>query len=155
MVSATTRAASEGSSLGMRDGRVLSSTPCRRQTQVFDLPLSHAFVPSPSALSIRICALRTCFCGAWRSLTKARSRSTSAGVIEGEMPVRMPRTRMPRARPESPPGFQCQILFTSSFKSYRVGAKHHRFDSVSKLKTMRSPCLVKPKLFKKLPLSLA
>ena len=73
MVSATTRSATEGSSFGMREGRVLSrkspSTPsaanrsCQRQTQVFDLPVSRmiAFVPTPSALSNTICARQTCF----------------------------------------------------------------------------------------------
>ena len=61
MVSATTRSATEGSSFGMREGRVLSRksppTPsaakrsCQRQTQVLDLPVSHmiAFVPAPRA----------------------------------------------------------------------------------------------------------
>jgi hypothetical protein len=60
-VRATIRSATEGSSLGMREGRVLSrrspSTPsaanrsCQRQTQVLDLPVSRmiAFVPMPSA----------------------------------------------------------------------------------------------------------
>ena len=85
---------------GMREGRVLSckspSTPsaakrsCQRQTQIFDLPASRmiAFVSTPSALSSTSCTLHTCFCGALRSLTKARSRSTSAGVTEREMPLR-------------------------------------------------------------------
>ena len=73
MVSATTRSATAGSSLGMREGRVLSRnsppTPsaakrsCQRQTQVLDLPVSRtiAFVPTPSALSNTICARQTCF----------------------------------------------------------------------------------------------
>jgi hypothetical protein len=102
LVSATTRSAMAPSSFAMRAGRVLSrrspSTPsaakrsCQRQTQVLDLPVSRmiAFAPSPSTLSSTICARQTCFCGALRSLTKARSRSSSAGVTERQMPVRMP-----------------------------------------------------------------
>jgi hypothetical protein len=62
IVSATIRSATEASSFGMREGRVLSrrspSTPsvakrsCQRQTQVLDLPVSRmiAFVPAASAL---------------------------------------------------------------------------------------------------------
>ena len=73
MVSATTRSATEGSSFGTREGRVLSrkspSTPsaanrsCQRQTQVLDLPVSRmiAFVPTPSPLSNTICARQACF----------------------------------------------------------------------------------------------
>jgi hypothetical protein len=61
IVRATTRSATEGSSFGMREGRVLSrrspSTPsaanrsCQRQTQVLDLPVSRmiAFVPALGA----------------------------------------------------------------------------------------------------------
>ena len=125
MVSATTRSATEGSSFGMREGRVLSrkspSTPsaakrsCQRQTQVLDLPVSHmiAFVPAPLALSNTICARQTCFCGALRSLTRATSRSRSAGVTDMEMPGRMPQTRTPRVRQESPSGFKCQTRSTS------------------------------------------
>ena len=102
IVSVTTRAAIRGSSFGMREGRVLScrspSTPsaakrsCQRQTQVLDLPVRAmiAFVPAPSALSKTICARQTCFCGAFRSLTTPRSRSSSAAVTENEMPFRMP-----------------------------------------------------------------
>ena len=120
MVRATTRSATEGSSFGMREGRVLSrkspSTPsaanrsCQRQTQVLDLPVSRmtAFVPAPSALSNTICARQTCFCGALRSLTKARSRSRSADVTDIEMPGRMPQTRTRRVRRESLSGFKCQ-----------------------------------------------
>jgi len=66
MVSVTMRSATKGSSLGMREGRVLSrrspSTPsaakraCQRHTQVLDLPVSRmiAFVPAPSAVSSTI-----------------------------------------------------------------------------------------------------
>ena len=95
MVSATTRSASEGSSLAMREGRVLScrspSTPsaakrsCQRQTQVFDLPVSPmiAFVPSPSALSLTICALHTGFCGALRSFDQS-SEPIDIGERDGK-----------------------------------------------------------------------
>jgi hypothetical protein len=124
MVRATIRSAIEGLSFGMREGRVLSrsspSTPsaakrsCQRQTQVLDLPISRmiAFVPTPSALSNMICARHTCFCGALRSLTRAHNRVMSAGVTEKEIPVRMPQTRTPRVRPESPSGFKCQTSST-------------------------------------------
>jgi hypothetical protein len=73
LVSATRHSAMAESSLGMHEGRVLSrkspATPsaakrsCQRQTQVLDLPVSRmiAFVPSPSALSNKICARHTCF----------------------------------------------------------------------------------------------
>jgi hypothetical protein len=73
MVNATTRPATEGSSLAMREGRVLSrkspSTPsaanrsCQRQTQVLDFPVSRtiAFVPTPSPLSSTTPARQTCF----------------------------------------------------------------------------------------------
>ncbi len=107
-----------GSSFGMREGRVLSrrspSTPsaakrsCQRQTQVLDLPVARmiAFVPRPSALRSTICARHTCFCGALRSLTRLRSRSMSAWVTEKETPVRIPQTRTPRVRGESPKGIR-------------------------------------------------
>ena len=51
---------------------------------------------SDQTLSNTICARQTCFCGAFRSLTTARSRSRSAGRTETVMPVRMPQTRTPR-----------------------------------------------------------
>ena len=120
-VRATIRSAIEGSSLAMREGRVLSrkspSKPsaakrsCQRQTQVLDLPVSRmiAFVPAPSALISTISARQTCFCGALRSIVRARSRSVSAGVTENAMPVLMPQTRMPRIRRESQTGFNRQI----------------------------------------------
>ena len=87
IVSVTTRSATAGSSFGMREGLVLSrSSPskpssakrsCQRQTQVLDLLVSRmiALVPTPSAVSKTIRARQTCFCGAFRSLTSARSRS--------------------------------------------------------------------------------
>ena len=124
MVSATTRSAREGSSLAMREGRVLSrkspSTPsaanrsCQRQTQVLDLPVSRmiAFVPRSSALSSTICARHTCFCGALRSLTRLRSRSMAAEVTERETLVRIPQTRTARVRRESLPGLKCQTRST-------------------------------------------
>jgi hypothetical protein len=73
MVSSTIRSVTEGSSFGMREGRVLSrrSPPkpsatkrsCPRQTQALHLPVSRmiAFVPSPSALSSTIYARHACF----------------------------------------------------------------------------------------------
>ena len=105
----------------MREGRVLSrrrpSKPsaakrsCQRQTQVLDLPVSCtiAFMAAPSALSNTIQARQTCFCGALRSRTNARSRSRSAGRTEREMPLRIPQIRTPRTSQESPKGFKCQI----------------------------------------------
>ena len=113
IVRVTTRSAIEGSSLEMREGRVLSrrrpSKPwsakrsCQRQTQVLDLPVSRmiALVPTPSAVSSTICARQTCFCDALRSLTRARSRALSANVTEREMPVRIRQTRTPRVPAES------------------------------------------------------
>ena len=118
----------------MREGRVLSrrspSTPsaanrsCQRQTQVLDLPVSRmiAFVPTPSALSNTIRARQTCFCGALRSLTRARSRSRSAVVTEIEMPVRIPKTRTPQVRRESLSGFKCQTSSTR-WKSSGAGSR--------------------------------
>ena len=80
MVSATARR-SKGSSLGMREGRVLScrspSTPSaanrfRPPTQVLDVLVSRmiGLAPAPSALSKTICARQTCFYGAFRPLTR-------------------------------------------------------------------------------------
>ena len=51
-------------------------------------------------------------CGALRSLTRARSRSRSAGVTEMEIPVRMSQTRTPPVRRESLPRFKCQTRST-------------------------------------------
>ena len=105
----------------MRDGRVLSrSNPskpsevkrsCHRQTQVLDLPVSRMspFVPSPSALSNTIRARHTCFCGAFRSQTKAWSRSRSAEETERVTPVRIDKIRTRQTARESPQGFKCQI----------------------------------------------
>ena len=45
----------------------------------------------------------------------------SAGVIEREMPARMPQTRTPRVRRESSTGFKCQISSTSATRR-----KNHR-----------------------------
>ena len=82
MVSPTTQARSKGSSLGMREGRVLSrrspSTPsaanrsCQRQTQVLDVLVSRmiGLAPASLALSKTICARQTCFYGALRSLSR-------------------------------------------------------------------------------------
>ena len=80
MVSATAQVRSKGSSLGMREGRVLScrspSTPSAanrfRQTQVLDVLVSRmiGLAPAPSALSKTICARQTCFYGAFRPLTR-------------------------------------------------------------------------------------
>ena len=123
IVSVTTRAAIRGSSFDAR-GRSCREKPvhpaaakrsCQRQTQVLDLPVSRmiAFVPAPSALSKTICARQTCFCGAFRSLTTSRSRSSSAAVTENEIPVRMPQTGTPQVRRESLSGFKCQISSTS------------------------------------------
>jgi hypothetical protein len=53
-------------------------------------------------------------CGAaLRSLTRARSRSRSAGVTEMEIPVRMSQTRTPPVRRESLPRLKCQTRSTS------------------------------------------
>jgi hypothetical protein len=69
----TMRSAIEGSSLGMRYGRVFSrrrpSKPsaakrcCQRQTQVLDLAVSRmiALVPKPSTVRSTICARQTSF----------------------------------------------------------------------------------------------
>ena len=105
----------------MREGRVLSrSSPskpssakrsCQRQTQVLDLLVSRmiALMPTPSAVSKTIRARQTCFCGAFRSLTSAWSRSRSAEEAERVTPARIPQTRTPQVRSESLIGFKCQI----------------------------------------------
>src|SRR5271156_3935553 len=51
-----------------------------------------ALVPTPSAVSKTIRARQTCFCGAFRSLTSARSRSRSAEETERVTPARIPQT---------------------------------------------------------------
>ena len=110
---------------GTREGRVLSrrrpSTPasakrsCQRQTQVFDVPVRRMIstVPRPAAESSTISARQTCFCGAFRLLTIPSSRPRSEALRTIEMPGRIPQTRMPPSRPESPPGLACQVRSTS------------------------------------------
>jgi hypothetical protein len=63
----------------------------------------------PSAVSKTIRARQTCFCGAFRSLTSARSRSRSAEETERVTPARIPQTRTPQVQSESLIGFKCQI----------------------------------------------
>ena len=120
-VSATTLSMTSCPSGGTREGRVLSrrrpSTPasakrsCQRQTQVFDVPVRRMIstVPTPSAESSTISARQTCFCGVLRSAAIASRRRRSDGQSVIEMPGRIPQTRTPPSRPESPSGLARQI----------------------------------------------
>jgi hypothetical protein len=119
MVSATMRSATEGSSFGMREGRVLSrrspSTPsaakrsCQRQTQVLDLPASRMLFVRPGTLGAQQYDLRqTRFCGALRSLTRARSRGDGNGNA-GSHAADSHAAR----RPGIPSGFKYQTRSTS------------------------------------------
>ncbi len=84
---------------------------CQRQTQVFDVPVRRmiSFVPTPSAVKSTIWPRHTCFCGALRSLIKAKSRSRSFAETVNDIPVRIHQTRILRVRRESVIGFKCQI----------------------------------------------
>ncbi len=123
-VRATTRAATSGPSGGMRAGRILSrrsparpsraKRSCQRQTAILDTPASRmiACVPSPSALSSTMRARQTCFCGVFRSATRASSRRRSEAESEKEIPLRIPPDSQDTAQTETRDGLNRQVLTT-------------------------------------------
>jgi hypothetical protein len=90
--------ATEGPSLAMRDGRVLSQQALGRETLLpapdagLGLPVSRIFacVPTPSALIRTIRARQTCFCGA--ILHESSKRSRAAGLTKRDTPVSIRQT---------------------------------------------------------------
>ena len=169
---AAARASATGALPG---GRVLSrrrpATPCsmnracQRQTVVFDVPVAAmtAFVPTPSALSSTIRARQTCFCGVFRSETRASSRWRSASPRVMNIPVRMPQRRTRGTQWESQPDLsvpvnplgvsiiicqieRCQKLFTYTDETGHSGRNIFdkndvfRLGSILSVKDIRPAC---------------